>query len=130
MTWMCQISAVQSHTYDSLLHSPRRQVAQAILCSSVRPRVRLVLIFAALTQWKSPMLYLISALTRKCVKCQVTMNTSYRAVSLGMFVYLNKPWLNHGLYDGLAHMRRFTSTAPARGARTPNRAISNSCLWY
>ena len=26
------------------------------------------------------------------------------------------------------HMRRFTSTAPARGARAPNRAISNSCL--
>ena len=27
-------------------------------------------------------------------------------------------------------MRRFTSTVPARGARAPNRAISNSCLWY
>ena len=27
-----------------------------------------------------------------------------------------------------AHMRRFTSTAPARDARAPNRAISNSCL--
>ena len=26
------------------------------------------------------------------------------------------------------YMRRFTSTAPACGARTPNRAISNSCL--
>ena len=26
------------------------------------------------------------------------------------------------------HMRRFTSTVPARGARAPNRAISNSCL--
>ena len=26
------------------------------------------------------------------------------------------------------YMRRFTSTAPARGARAPNRAISNSCL--
>ena len=26
------------------------------------------------------------------------------------------------------HMRRFTLTVPARGARTPNRAISNSCL--
>ena len=26
------------------------------------------------------------------------------------------------------HMRRFTSTAPARGTRAPNRAISNSCL--
>ena len=25
-------------------------------------------------------------------------------------------------------MRRFTSTAPARGAQAPNRAISNSCL--
>ena len=25
-------------------------------------------------------------------------------------------------------MRRFTSTAPARDARAPNRAISNSCL--
>ena len=30
----------------------------------------------------------------------------------------------------LNHMRRFTSTAPARGTRVPNRAISNSCLWY
>ena len=28
------------------------------------------------------------------------------------------------------HMRRFTSSAPARGARAPNRAISNSCLCY
>ena len=27
-----------------------------------------------------------------------------------------------------SHMRRFTSTAPARGAQAPNRAISNSCL--
>ena len=26
------------------------------------------------------------------------------------------------------YMSRFTSTVPARGARTPNRAISNSCL--
>ena len=26
------------------------------------------------------------------------------------------------------YMRRFTSTVPARGARAPNRAISNSCL--
>ena len=26
------------------------------------------------------------------------------------------------------HMRSFTSTVPARGARAPNRAISNSCL--
>ena len=26
------------------------------------------------------------------------------------------------------NMRRFTSTAPARGARVPNPAISNSCL--
>ena len=29
-----------------------------------------------------------------------------------------------------SNMRRFTSTVPARGARAPNRAISNSCLWY
>ena len=29
-----------------------------------------------------------------------------------------------------SYMRRFTSTVPARGARTLNRAISNSCLWY
>ena len=28
------------------------------------------------------------------------------------------------------HMKRFTSTVPARGARASNRAISNSCLWY
>ena len=28
------------------------------------------------------------------------------------------------------HMRRFTSTVPACGARALNRAISNSCLWY
>ena len=28
----------------------------------------------------------------------------------------------------ITHMRRFTSTVPARGARAPNRAISNSCL--
>ena len=27
-------------------------------------------------------------------------------------------------YTFIAHMRRFTSTAPARGARAPNRAIS------
>ena len=27
-----------------------------------------------------------------------------------------------------SHMRRFTSTTPARGARAPNRALSNSCL--
>ena len=26
--------------------------------------------------------------------------------------------------------RRFTLTAPGRGAQAPNRAISNSCLWY
>ena len=26
------------------------------------------------------------------------------------------------------YLRRFTSTVPARGARAPNRAISNSCL--
>ena len=30
--------------------------------------------------------------------------------------------------EPLAHMRRFTSTVPARGARASNRAISNSCL--
>ena len=28
----------------------------------------------------------------------------------------------------ILHMRRFTSTVPARGARVPNHAISNSCL--
>ena len=28
----------------------------------------------------------------------------------------------------IMYMRRFTSTAPARGARAPNHAISNSCL--
>ena len=28
----------------------------------------------------------------------------------------------------ILYMRRFTSTVPARGARAPNRAISNSCL--
>ena len=28
----------------------------------------------------------------------------------------------------LMDMRRFTSTVPARGARAPNRATSNSCL--
>ena len=27
-------------------------------------------------------------------------------------------------------MKRFTSIVPARGARAPNRAISNSCLLY
>ena len=27
-----------------------------------------------------------------------------------------------------SHIRRFTSTAPAHGVRTPNPAISNSCL--
>ena len=32
------------------------------------------------------------------------------------------------LYFDDEHMRRFTSTVPARGARAPNRAISNSCL--
>ena len=28
----------------------------------------------------------------------------------------------------IEHMRRFTATVPARGARARNRAISNSCL--
>ena len=32
--------------------------------------------------------------------------------------------------DANKDMRRFTSTVPARGARAPNRAISNSCLGY
>ena len=30
--------------------------------------------------------------------------------------------------DYIKHLRRFTSTVPARGARALNRAISHSCL--
>ena len=47
---------------------------------------------------------IIPTQTHTRVECQVTINTSYTAVLLGMFVYLNKPWLNPGLYDGLAHI--------------------------
>ena len=47
---------------------------------------------------------------------------------------LQRPtYRQYGFYlikSSAPYMRRFTSTASARGARVPNRAISNSCLWY
>ena len=49
-----------------------------------------------------------------------------RSYSPGDLVYVLKEPRKNKL--DRTYMRRFTSTVPARGARAPNRPISNSCL--
>ena len=59
----------------------------------------------------------------ECV-CGGLCNDGYVCMGGGGFFFQEM----HGARDKDAYMRRFTATVPARGARDPNRAISNSCL--
>ena len=63
MTWMCEISAVPAHVTVFHVHQESEIFTEdtshtdtPLVSSSVHPHARLVLIFAALTQSKPPML--------------------------------------------------------------------------